>query len=78
MSQLSNSTNASNSHGESVPGQSTETTRNYSNVPDEQKNVTGEEEVDGQLTMRALVSTKEAGVIIGKGTHAHIYIYIYV
>jgi heterogeneous nuclear rnp K-like protein 2 len=24
---------------------------------------------DGQLTLRALVSTKEAGVIIGKGKH---------
>ncbi|KAG2228126.1 hypothetical protein INT45_009172 [Circinella minor] len=67
MSQLSNSTNTSNSHSESVPGQSTESTRNYSNAPDEQQAVTGEEEVDGQLTLRALVSTKEAGVIIGKG-----------
>ncbi|KAI9245372.1 hypothetical protein BDA99DRAFT_447944 [Phascolomyces articulosus] len=67
MSQLSNSTNTSNSHSESVPGQTTEaSSRNFSNASDEQA-VTGEEEVDGQLTLRALVSTKEAGVIIGKG-----------
>ncbi|KAI8150058.1 hypothetical protein BJV82DRAFT_585674 [Fennellomyces sp. T-0311] len=61
MSQLSNSTHASNSHSDSLPEQPAE--RNYRNASDEQ---TLEEVVDGQLTLRALVSTKEASAIIGK------------
>ncbi|KAI9493658.1 hypothetical protein BDB00DRAFT_883021 [Zychaea mexicana] len=66
MSQLSNSTHTSNSQGESLPGQPVEQTRNYSNASEDQ-GLAGDEDVDGQLTLRALVSTKEAGVIIGKG-----------